>query len=143
MEVQENSQIQLKDNSELNKYISELKEDVTLNVRNLREKSFLISTIRTKWLGYFYRERENLERIKAAKTKVIKKAQASVTQKDSVLRLKSEEGILANNETLQKLNKLQEITKENIDFIEHAMNVLTDFIWQVKNSIEILKLEKL
>ena len=61
---------------------------------------------------------------------------------DSVLRLKAEESIAKNDETLKKLNKLSEITHANIEYIERAMDILANFGFSIKNVTEILKLEK-
>ena len=61
---------------------------------------------------------------------------------DSVLRLKTEESIAKNDETMKKLNKLSEITQANIEYIERAMDILANFGFSVKNCIEVLKLEK-
>ena len=129
------------ENLELNKYTKELAEDVSLDVSNLREKSLLISTIRAKWLGYYMKEKENLQRIQNLKTKIIKSKMADPANNTSILRLKSEESISQNDERIQKLNRMNNSTKENIDFIERAMNILSDYVWQIKNAIEILKLQ--
>ena len=133
--------IELKDNKELSKYIKELNEDLELTTQNLREKSLLISTIRSKWLSYLFKEKENLDRIKATKTKIIS-AHNSSTDK-TVLRLKSETMFEENDERIKKLNELQKITTSNIDFIERAMNILNDFVWQIKNCIEVIKLQNI
>ena len=136
----ENSQTKLKENDELNKYIAELNDDLNLSVMNLKEKSLMISTIRSKWLAYLFKEKENLSRIKDAKGKIITSKLNDKLNNESVLRLKNEDTITKNDETIQKLNKMLKITESNIDFIERAMNILNDFVWQIKNSVEILKL---
>lgn len=136
----ENFQTKLKENDELNKYIAELNDDLNLSVMNLKEKSLMISTIRSKWLAYLFKEKENLSRIKDAKGKIITSKLNDKSNNGSVLRLKNEDAITKNDETIQKLNKMLKITESNIDFIERAMNILNDFVWQIKNSVEILKL---
>ena len=64
--------IEIKSNKELSRYIKELEEDVQLSVANLREKSLTCSSIRAKWLAYYYKEKENLTRIKNTKAKILK-----------------------------------------------------------------------
>ena len=59
---------------------------------------------------------------------------------DSVLRLKSEEKIIENDETFKKLNLAQKNTKDNIDFIERALEIMQNLSFQIKNTIEIMKL---
>ena len=102
--------VEIKTNKELAKYIAELDDDVKLSLYNLREKSLTCSAIRAKWLSYYYKEKENFARIKSTKAKVLKQKLEGSKVTDSVLRLKSEEAIAKNDETMQKLNKLSEVT---------------------------------
>ena len=134
--------IEIKSNKELSRYIKELEEDVQLSVANLREKSLTSSSIRAKWLAYYYKEKENLVRIKNTKAKFIKQKMANSKCTDTVLRLKAEESIAKNDETMRKLNKLSEITQSNIEYIERAMDILANFGFSIRNATEILKLEK-
>ncbi len=131
---------EIKNNSLLQKYILELKDDVELNVRNLREKSLMTSSIWAKWLSYLFLEKENLDRILATKQKIIQKKTESVNITDSVLRLKTEEKLLNNDENIKKLNTLQKSTKDNIDYIERALTILSNLGFSIKNTTEIMKL---
>jgi len=135
--------VKLLENNEMNRYISELHDDIELNIQNLREKSLLLSSIRAKWLNYYYKEKENASRIKTTKTKYLQKKMSSVKATDSILRMKSEENLANNDETIKKLNTLAEVTKNNIEYIEHAMNILGEQNFSIKNAIECLKLEKI
>ena len=129
----------LKNNQELNKYMSELDEDVKVNLTNVREKSLMVSTIRAKWLGYLFKERENLARIKETRSKILKSAADS--QQSSALRLKSEDAMAQADPRLGTLSNLQRVTESNLDYIERALNILSDFSWQIRNIVEVLKLE--
>lgn len=129
---------ELIDNKELNKYMDELATDVNLTMNNIREKSLTVSTIRSKWLGYLFKERENLSRIKDVRSAILKKNADSST---SALRLKSEDKLAEGDEKLQKLAVLQKNTEANLDYIERALNILNDFSWQIRNLVEVLKLE--
>lgn len=129
----------LKNNAELNKYMDELNDDVKLNIMNIREKSLMVSTIRAKWLGYLFKERENLSRIKDYRAALLKKKTDSMPA--SALRLKSEDAIAGSDEKLVELGNLQKITESNLDFIERALSILNDFSWQIRNLVEVLKLE--
>lgn len=131
------------ENPDLNKYNQELKDDISLNKMNLREKSLMVGSIRVKWLNYYFKEKENLHRIQKAKEKILKQKMSSSKVSDSILQLKKEETIAGNDENIQKLNKLMENVKINIDFLEHSLNVLNDFGFNIKNSIDAFKLEGL
>lgn len=132
--------IEIPSNSILTKYIAELQSDVTLNEYNLREKALLASSMWAKWLGYLQVEKSNLDRIQ--KAKLMKKNMIASTVKtgDSVLRMKSEDKMAENDETLQKLNAANKITQDNIDFIERALNILSNFSYQLRNVTEVIKL---
>ena len=111
--------LKLKENDELNKLMEEFNKDVELNFNNIREKSFLVSTIRAKWLSRYFKEKENLERIKRAKAKIL--SDKMKTSKDnSVLRLKSEDKLAENDETIQRLNNMAKTTQSNIEYIERC-----------------------
>lgn len=131
---------EMQQNKELARYVSELAEDVKLDIYNLREKALMSSSMWSKWLSYLYKEKENLSRIQEAKQKVLKKKFAENKAKDAILRLKAEEKIAENDETVQKLNKLAKITQDNIDYIERALAILSNFGYQLRNVTEILKL---
>ena len=55
--------------------------------------------------------------------------------------MKSEDVLSQNDEVIQKLNILNERVKENISFIEHAMNVLKDLGFTIKNTYDIIKMQ--
>lgn len=131
----------LKDNPELNKLIEEFNSDVEITFQNIREKSFLVSTIRAKWLARYFKEKENLERIKKAKAKILQQKIGDSQTKESILRLKNESIISKNDETIQKLNTMAKTTQDNIEYIERGFSILDNLGFSIKNIIEILKLE--
>lgn len=139
---QEVREIKLKENDELNRYIDEFNNDIKLSLANIREKALMVSSIRGKWLSYLFKERENLARLKDLKALALKKKMEE-SKNDSVLKLKTEEAIVKNDETMQKLAKLEKITNSNLDYIERALSILQDFGFSIKNTIEVLKLEKM
>lgn len=131
-----------KDNNQLNEYYKEFNNDINLTTVNLREKSLLLSSIRSKWLAYLYKEKENLDRIRTAKRTILEKKTKS-TVPTSVLKLKNETVVAENDEKIQKLNSLQKLTETNIEYLERCQNILADFGFYIKNTIEILKMEKM
>jgi len=137
----EQKEVFLKDNAELNKLIDEFNSDVEVTFQNIREKSFMVSTIRAKWLARYFKEKENLERIKKAKAKILQQKIGDSQTKDSIIRLKNEAAIAKNDETIQKLNAMSKITQDNIEFIERGFSILDNFGFQIKNCIDLLKLE--
>ena len=129
-------------NPDMNRYIVELRDDLTLTQTNLKEKSLMVSAIRTKWLNYYYLEKSNLKRIRTKKDEIMKSKLGSGVQK-SVLPLKNADRVSQEDETVRRLDAMAEIVKTNIDFLERAMNILNDFPFAIKNSVDILKLERM
>lgn len=133
--------IEIKTNQVLSNYIKELNLDVKLTEFNLREKSLLCSSIWAKWISYLFLEKDNLQRILEAKQKILKNKTTTFKTQDSILRMKSEEKLSENDENIKKLNVLFKNTQDCIDYIERALNVLNSFGFNIKNSIEALKLQ--
>ena len=55
--------------------------------------------------------------------------------------MKSEEKLSENDENVKKLNALFKNTQDCIDFIEHALNLLNSFGFNIKNALDSLKLQ--
>jgi len=123
-------------------YKSELDEDVKLTKQNLLEKSLMVSGIRTKWLGYYFNEKSILERIKKGREKLLRELNGS-SPSYSDLKMKSNDILTKKDPRLQKLDELLKINRDNVDFIERAMNILSDMIWQIRTSVEQVKLERM
>lgn len=128
-------------NKDMNSYVEELKDDMRLSKANILEKALLVGSLRTKWLNYYFKEKDNLRRIRSAKEKILRTKAGSVS--DSLLRMKSEDSLAKNDETVIRLNKMSENVRENIEFLEKAMNILNDFGFTVKNAIDLIRLERL
>jgi len=133
---------EISNNPDMNRYILELRDDLTLTQMNLKEKSLSVSAIRTKWLNYYFLEKSNLKRIKAKKDEILKSKLSAGVGK-SVLPLKNMDKVSQEDENIRKLDIMNEAVKSNIDFLERAMNILNDFPFAIKNSIDILKLERM
>lgn len=135
----ENKEKTVTNNKQLKIYISELNSDVKISNNNLHEKSLMCSSLWAKWLQYLFHEKENYDKTVELKQKIIKN-KINFKVQDSVLRLKSEEKLIENDETLKKLNLVQKNTKDNIEFIERALEIMQNLSFQIKNTTEIMKL---
>lgn len=129
-------------NPDMNSYMEELKDDMKISKANILEKSMMVGSLRTKWLNYYFKEKDNLRRIKAAKEKIIRsKVDSKIS--DSLLRMKNEDKIARDDPNVAKLNRMYDTVRDNIEFLEKAMNILNDFGFTVKNAIDVIKLERL
>lgn len=131
-------------NQLLNKYYKELDDDVLLSIANLQDKNLRCSATRAKWLMYLTKEKENKKKLKQAKeelkTSLLNNQEANVNK--SILQQKNEDNALKNNEKLIKLNNAIEQLDEVIIFLEYAWNILNDFGYNIKNVIDMVKMEQ-
>lgn len=131
-------------NQLLNKYYKELDDDVLLSIANLQDKNLRCSAIRGKWLMYLTKEKENKKSLKQAKeelkTSLLNKQESDSNK--SILQQKNEDNLLKNNEKLLKLNNAIEQLDEVIIFLEYAWNILNDFGYNIKNVIDMVKMEQ-
>lgn len=133
--------IHIRSNPELENYIHEFEDDVKVTEFNLREKSLTCSSIWAKWLSYLHLEKETIQRIAQAKKKILSSRMKDVKSSDSILRMKSEDKIIENDETMKKLALLSKQTQDRIDYIERALGILSNFGYQLRNITEVYKLQ--
>lgn len=134
------------ENKLLEKLGKELMEDIQVNIMNVRDKSMLVSTIRTKWVMKFFREKEQLKKLKAAKDQVLEQGVSDLHKKDATSRtmskLRVEEKVASENVNIKKLNVLISQQAEVIQFMEYALNIVADFNFTVKHALDAIKLEQ-
>ena len=128
-------------NVTINKYYDELKDDLNISVMNIREKSFTVSSVRSKWVIYLFKERENLEKVKQKKSEYIA-SKVAKNSNPSLIRLKDEDS-LQNSDIIKKLNALQKQCVNVVEFLEYVVAIMNDYGFTVKNSIDVLKLEQM
>lgn len=127
------------DTSSLDKYREELTRDTELTIRNLREKSLSLSALEAKWVGYYMVEKKQLKRLQELRQQYMsEKAAKEMANKDAFGRIKAS---AAPDEKLKKLDTLKTDLELCIEFIHEAMGIMHNMSFNVKNSIEIFKLE--
>ena len=123
----------------LDKYRDELTRDTELSIRNLREKSLSLSALEAKWAGYYVAEKKQLKRVQDMRQKYVsEKAAKDLANKDAFGRVKS---AAAPDENLKKMDRIRNDLELCIEFIHEAMGIMHNMSFNVKNSIEIFKME--
>ena len=117
-------------------YSRELKEDLNLTLANLREKALTTSSMKAKWVGYMTKEKETLQRLNVIRAEY----QRSLAEKSKGSAFDKLKTLNQEDETLKKIDA----TKRNIDLslevIAQAITALTEFGYNIKNAIEVIKL---
>lgn len=138
-------------NERLESYIKEFESDMKFDERNIHEKTLERSSIAAKWCRFSYEEEkykkkilESVEKLKeqiAEKLYEKKKSEiVSQTIKDNMIKIEVEKLVKKSSQYL----KIQEELKNQEDiirFIMDARQIISQLGFDLKNAIDILKLE--
>lgn len=126
-------------NSRLEKYIKEFDEDVQLTISNIKEKSLMVSSYQSKWIRYYFQEKHLNQKLKDAKLEYTKQHANKLSFKPTQTVMPQ---IQEQDQNIVKLNTEIKNSELCIEFIEKSMVVLEKMNFQVKNVIDIIKLEQ-
>ena len=117
-------------------YSRELKDDLNLTLANLREKSLTTSSMKAKWVGYMAKEKEALQRLNSIRAEyqksLVAKAKGNAFDK---LKTANQE-----DETLKKIDATRKNIELSLEVIAQAISSLSEFGYNIKNAIEVIKL---
>ena len=118
-------------------YANELKEDLKLTLSNLREKSLTTSSMKAKWIGYMAKEKEALARLSSVRLEYQKTLMSKMKGANAFDKLKNSN---AEDETLKKIDATRKQIDLSLEVIAQAITSLSEFGYNIKNSIEVIKL---
>ena len=118
-------------------YSKELKEDLNLTRYNLREKALSCSAMKAKWIEYMAKEKEALTKLTSLRKEYTEKVVAKSKGATSFDKLKT---MNAEDPTVKKLDSAKKQVELSLEVIAHAIQALTEFGYNIKNSIDIIKL---
>lgn len=125
----------------LDKYIQEFDDDVKLTMNNVKDKSLLVTSMQSKWIRYYFLEKTLNQKLKDAKIDYSKKFAGKIEFRQPTI-----PGTASpSSEIDQKLVKLNSEIRTSelcLDFIEKSMAVLDKINFQIKNVIDLVKLER-
>lgn len=135
----------------LEKYMREFEQDMKFDERNIHEKTLERSSIAAKWCRFGYEEerykKKILESIDGLKEqiaqKLYEKKKAEIlaqTVKENMIKIEVEKIIKKSTQYL----KIQEELKNQEDiirFIMDARQIISQFGFDLKNAVDVLKLE--
>ncbi len=122
--------------SRLEKYIKEFEDDVALTMSNVKEKSLMVTSYQSKWIRYYFAEKTLNQKLKDTKIAFSKKFGGKIEFNGQML-LETNKV----NENLEKLNTELKTSEMCLDFMEKSMAVLDKMNFQIKNVIDLVKLE--
>lgn len=138
----------------LEDYMNEASNDLKLTDQNLHDKSLLRSSIGAKWCRYRFEQQKyikvlnkNLEDLKEElKKKLYEKQKIAITEADAntqrMINIKAQQLIVKTAEYQIIKQKLQQ-QEDIIRLIEQTQHLISQFGYDIKNAIEIMKLENI
>lgn len=118
-------------------YSAELKEDLTLTLGNLREKALTTGSMKAKWVGYMGKEKEALQRLISVRADYQKTLMSQSKTANAFDKLKS---VNQDDDTLKKIDAMKKQIELSLEIINHAIASLTEFGYNIKNVIEVVKM---
>lgn len=118
-------------------YSNELKEDLNLTLSNLREKSLTTSSMKAKWVGYMAKEKDALQRLVAIRAEYQRSLVAKNKGGNAFDKLKVAG---QEDETLKKIDATRKNIELSLEVIAQAITSLSEFGYNIKNAIEVIKL---
>ena len=127
----------------LDKYIKELENDTKIDQLNLKETQMILPGLKHKWVGRLINHKNEVNKLqhayKQAKDSIVENMSKNQTVGMSKVTL---ERTADSNEIVQKI--LQKIEEEQLIvlYLEKVEVVLRSMTYDVKNLIDIMKLEE-
>lgn len=118
-------------------YSNELKDDLNLTLSNLREKSLTTSSMKAKWVGYMAKEKEALQKLTSIRAEYQKTLLSKNKGASAFDKLKTAN---QDDETLRKIDKTRKNIELSLEVIAQAITALSEFGYNIKNAIEVIKL---
>ena len=137
----------------LESYIKEFEEDMQLDESNIHDKTLSRSGIAAKWARYSYEEErykktisEKIDQLKETLMQKMyeKKKNDIINQRASEMTIKIDvEKLLKKSSQYLEIRKELEAQDDIIRFIMEAKQIIGSFGYDIKNAIEVLKLENI
>ena len=126
----------------LDNYTNELKPEINLNKLNLGDHQSKLPSLKHKWAGRYINHKRKLLKLKNKK-KEMRKELISKCIEDSPVKINisiAEKTVLNSNEISLIDDKIAE-EELILEYLEKIQNIVNSIQWDIKNLIELEKLE--
>lgn len=138
----------------LEDYMQEASSDLKLTEMNIKEKSLMRSSLGAKWCRYKFEEekyikvlKNNIETLREEiKKKLYEKQNISITSADvnrqRLINMDAEK-VLIKTKEYQEYKKEIDNQEDIIRLIDETQKLISQFGYDIKNALEVLKLENI
>jgi hypothetical protein len=126
----------------LEKYIKEMGVDVELSEFEMKDVQMKLPAIKHKWIGRLVRHKGELERYQENRSTTLKNvAQEIIDTATYQVTLASAQKAAEKHKSVKRVDENIKEHKLIIDFLEKSEKIFTSMSFDIKNIIEIMKLE--
>lgn len=126
----------------LENYIVELEKDVKIDQFNIRDCQMKLPAFKHKWVGRLMRHKHEIVKLRQKKHN-LKKAVSAKIQSSSTYKVSKPvaEKAAGNHDSIVDItNQIDELSVV-VEFLEKSERILSSMTFDVKNLVEIMKLE--
>lgn len=128
----------------LNRYQKDIETDLKIDDINIREVSMRVPSRKHFWIGKLINHKLNLINLESDKNKIIERVMAEVQNQAPVVLSNSVLERKANDtDVIRELNLKIQQEKLIVEFLEKMEKVFSSLTYDVKNIVEVMKLEQL
>ena len=126
----------------LDQYNNELKEHLVLDEFNIKDAQMKLPGRKHLWVGRLMRHKQEKNNLIAKKKQMIEKLTKSIQEQSTVrLSVPAAGKVAWNTEPIKKINSEIAEHKLLIEFLEKVEKIMSGISYDIKNIIEIQKLE--
>lgn len=126
----------------LEKYIKEMGDDVELNEFELKDSQMKLPALKHKWVGRLVRHRGDVDRLQHSRDNTVKQiAQEIIDTATYQVTLQSAQKAAEKHASVKKIDESIKEHKLIVEFLEKGERIFSGMSFDIKNIIEIMKLE--
>lgn len=128
----------------IDKYMDEIKEDTKINVMNIQEVQMMAPAIKHKWVARLVHHKMEINKIKS----LINKAKDDIIERETknsitIISRPSLERFADNHDVVKRLKVKLEEEEFVVLYLEKVEQILKNLTFDIKNVVELMKLEQL
>ena len=128
----------------IDQYNEELKEHLVIDELNIKDVQLRLPGRKHLWVGRLMRHKQELNDLKNKKGLLITKLTKSIQESSAVrLSVPAAEKVAWNTEPMKELSKRMQEQELIIEFLEKVEKIFNGISYDIKNIVEIQKLETL
>lgn len=128
--------------SRLDQYLAEMEKDVKIDELSMRDKAMMIPGIKHKWVSRLIQEKIHLKKLESNRKRLIDDLASQLQASSPVHFSKTVLSEAVSKSThIQKLNDDIDEAQIAIEYLEKADRIMTGMGYDLKNLIELIKME--